>query len=197
MTTLALDAAIGGFTIAIIEDGNILVSACESQTKMQSALLLHKIDELLTVAKKNLDDITAVLYGNGPGSFTSLRIGLATLMGLFFTPLPSKVDQGKRALVFSSCSSLLLRALSMSATQSEIACYLPAGRDRVYYGELKSGHFREEVLSLSEATGRKALPAQELVDPKVFLKILKTPVFYQTQPLAQVKLNYLLAPDIG
>lgn len=189
MITLALDTALTGFSVALIENEKMLASVSEYHPKMQSAVLLKKMDELLTNANKTLGDIDRVLYGNGPGSFTSLRIGLATLMGLFALSSPS--------VLLLSCSSLLLRVLSMQKSNEGVCCYLSAGRDRVYCGEWQFNKFHEEVIALTDITARKAVPAPGLVDPEVFLKILKTPAYYQVQSLEKARLNYLLDPDIG
>lgn len=50
----------------------------------QSIFLIPKIQELLQQCQITLDDIDAIAYNQGPGSFTGLRIGLSVAMGLAY-----------------------------------------------------------------------------------------------------------------
>ena len=53
--------------------------------KTHSKTLLDKIDKLLDWTSKTLDDINEVAVSTGPGSFTGVRIAIATVKGLFFS----------------------------------------------------------------------------------------------------------------
>ncbi len=50
-----------------------------------SARLLREIEELLQRSKTQLDDVEAIAVAVGPGSFTSLRIGIAAANALAWT----------------------------------------------------------------------------------------------------------------
>mgnify|MGYP003544781952 CR=1 FL=1 len=52
--------------------------------KTHSGTLLDKIDKLLEWTSKKISDIDEVAVSNGPGSFTGVRIAIATVKGLFF-----------------------------------------------------------------------------------------------------------------
>ena len=51
----------------------------------RSQELLSVIDELLKQEKKSLKDITSIKVNPGPGSFTSLRVGVAVANALGFS----------------------------------------------------------------------------------------------------------------
>lgn len=80
---LALDCSLQSLTLALLADDQVVAEVVEPSLPQPSSLLLNKIDELLKKSGHTLSEITDVLYAFGPGSFTSLRIGLTTLQGLF------------------------------------------------------------------------------------------------------------------
>lgn len=77
MLILAFDTATDIATSALVADGEILG---ERTTRAQS--LLVDIDALLGAARLVPSDLTAIVVGTGPGSFTGTRIGLAVARGL-------------------------------------------------------------------------------------------------------------------
>jgi len=74
---LAFDTATDLATSALVADG---VTLAERTTRPQS--LLADVDALLAAAGGSPADLTAIVVGTGPGSFTGTRIGLAVARGL-------------------------------------------------------------------------------------------------------------------
>ena len=77
MLILAFDTATDLATSALVADGETLG---ERTTRPQ--LLLADVDALLLAAGVAPSDLTAIVVGTGPGSFTGTRIGLSFARGL-------------------------------------------------------------------------------------------------------------------
>jgi tRNA threonylcarbamoyladenosine biosynthesis protein TsaB len=87
MRILAIDTATMISSVAVAEqrDGNVVALAeRDSSVGTHSDSLVTLIDEALTEAGLTLNDLDAIAVGAGPGSFTGLRIGMATGKGIAF-----------------------------------------------------------------------------------------------------------------
>ena len=79
MLTLAFDTATSVATTALLEDGRVL-----GERTGLPGRLLEDVDELLTSADAEPAELERIVVGTGPGSFTSLRMGLAASRTLAF-----------------------------------------------------------------------------------------------------------------
>jgi tRNA threonylcarbamoyladenosine biosynthesis protein TsaB len=75
--TLAFDTATDVATSALVDDGEVL-----GERASRAATLLEDVDALLRQGGAHPRDLGALAVGIGPGSFTGVRIGLATARGL-------------------------------------------------------------------------------------------------------------------
>jgi tRNA threonylcarbamoyladenosine biosynthesis protein TsaB len=75
--TLAFDTATGVATSALVDDGEVLGERCS-----RAQTLLEDVDALLRQGGAHPSDLDRLAVGVGPGSFTGVRIGLATAQGL-------------------------------------------------------------------------------------------------------------------
>lgn len=80
MLTLALEGSAPSLYIAIKGD-NLLIERSIDNINHQDGLLLSKIDELLKDANASIGDVSLLVLGEGPGSFTSLRIASSLFKG--------------------------------------------------------------------------------------------------------------------
>jgi tRNA threonylcarbamoyladenosine biosynthesis protein TsaB len=77
MLILAFDTATDVATSALVDDGEVL-----GERASRAVTLLEDVDALLRQAGARTGDLQGLAVGTGPGSFTGLRVGLATARGL-------------------------------------------------------------------------------------------------------------------
>jgi tRNA threonylcarbamoyladenosine biosynthesis protein TsaB len=94
--TLVLDCSNKNTTVALVSE-NKIVDFIHEEPCNPSGHLAKFLDELLKRQNKSAADVQNVLFCRGPGSFTSLRVGLAFLKGLFW---------GSEVKYFSASSEL-------------------------------------------------------------------------------------------
>ena len=83
MRVLGIETATRAASVAVVFDGKILAESLRESPQSFSETLLPQVEEVIKVsgAFENLD---AVAVSIGPGSFTGLRIGLATAKALAY-----------------------------------------------------------------------------------------------------------------
>jgi tRNA threonylcarbamoyladenosine biosynthesis protein TsaB len=77
--TLAFDTATSVATVALVRDETVL-----GERVSRAVNVLADADALLRESGAQQRDLTALVVGIGPGSFTGLRVGLAAARGLAF-----------------------------------------------------------------------------------------------------------------
>lgn len=78
-------------SVAILEDGRLLGEYMVYHERHHSRVILKMIDGLLKSCRLGLSDIDLFAVSVGPGSFTGLRVGIATVKG-FSTALDKPVS---------------------------------------------------------------------------------------------------------
>ena len=80
MNTLIIDCS-NGLKIIVLTDGNVF-EYTDPDAKKQSDSLLDKIDQMLNKANLTINNINNIAVCVGPGSFTGIRVAIATAKGL-------------------------------------------------------------------------------------------------------------------
>lgn len=84
MLILALDSTALVGSVALCEDDHLLSEVTVNTGHTHSETLLPMVEFLLRVCGKTVDDIDLFACTSGPGSFTGVRIGAATVKGIAF-----------------------------------------------------------------------------------------------------------------
>lgn len=120
--TVAIESAIGGGSISLLRGRSEVACWLGSSNISRAEDLLANIDALLTGNGIERGQIDLVAVSAGPGSFTGIRIGLATALGLT-TGL---------GIAMSSESALMAIARSSSAAVTgDVVVAVPSGRNAV------------------------------------------------------------------
>lgn len=80
MKILSIDTSSNICTVAVLDDTNLLAQKTLDDTKNHSEKIMPVIADTLESAKLTLNDIDLIISDKGPGSFTGIRIGTATIM---------------------------------------------------------------------------------------------------------------------
>jgi tRNA threonylcarbamoyladenosine biosynthesis protein TsaB len=79
MIVLAIDTCEARGSVAVLNDGAVLRVEAHTSAEEYSSWLLAAVDLALQFAKSTVDDVDVFAVASGPGSFTGVRIGLATV----------------------------------------------------------------------------------------------------------------------
>lgn len=82
MLTLAADTSLPLLSVALLDDARILAAVALEGKGSRNEKLLPAIDWVLTECNVDRKSIDLFAVTRGPGSFTGVRIGLATMQGL-------------------------------------------------------------------------------------------------------------------
>jgi len=81
MLVLGVDSSSNAATAAVVCDGELLCEYTQNQKKTHSVKMLPMIESMLNDLEISIGDIDVFACGIGPGSFTGVRIGAATMRG--------------------------------------------------------------------------------------------------------------------
>ena len=84
MKMLSLDTSATVCTAAICEDGKLIAETTVNTGNTHSEMLLPVIENLLNITETDINEIDLFACSTGPGSFTGVRIGVATVKGLAY-----------------------------------------------------------------------------------------------------------------
>lgn len=82
MKLLTLEASSVSASVCVTEDETLLAQSFQNCGLTHSTTLLPMTEHVLQASQLSLDDIDAVAVTVGPGSFTGIRIGVATAKGI-------------------------------------------------------------------------------------------------------------------
>ena len=87
MRILALESSATAASAALCEDEKLIAQSFRDTGLTHSQTLLPMTEELLAHCGLSVSDLDLIAVAAGPGSFTGLRIGVATAKGLAWAAL--------------------------------------------------------------------------------------------------------------
>ena len=147
MKILALDSTALTASVAICEDTALLAEYTIANGNTHSETLLPMIEFALKSLSLKVSDIGLFACSVGPGSFTGVRIGAATVKGLAF-------GSGKPCAAVSTLEALAFNLVGFSGL---ICPVMNARRSQVY-----TALFRSDGKELERLTEDMAIPISEL-----------------------------------
>ena len=135
---LAIETATRAGSVAVTKGQHVLSSQMGEAAVSHSANLIEMIEQVLQEAGTTLSDVDLLAAAVGPGSFTGLRIGLATVKAL-------AVCSNRRVAGVSTLAAIA----HASGAKGQIISLLPAGRGEVF-AQLFSAE-KGSVISLDAA----------------------------------------------
>jgi tRNA threonylcarbamoyl adenosine modification protein YeaZ len=84
MRLLAVDTSTDYLSVAVMDGGKALARIHKKAPRSHSSMLMPVIDRVLKMSGTTLDELDGFCLSIGPGSFTGLRIGTATVKALAF-----------------------------------------------------------------------------------------------------------------
>lgn len=121
MRVLAIDSTTEDESVALVQGGRLLAEF-RLAAQVHSRRLLPAVEFLLASAGLGPDDLEAYAVTTGPGSFTGLRVGLATVQGL-------ALAQGAPCLGLSTLDVLAAR---IEGTADVLVALMDAQRGEVF-----------------------------------------------------------------
>ncbi len=82
MRILALDTSTAAGSAAFVENGQVTIERAGDGSRTHGERLPAELMTLLDESRVTLAEIDGFAVANGPGSFTGLRVGIATIQGL-------------------------------------------------------------------------------------------------------------------
>ena len=123
MKILALETSAAACSATLCRDGELTAQFFQNSGMTHSRNLLPMVDALLRDSGHTLEEVDVIAVAAGPGSFTGLRIGVATAKGLAWP--------GNKPC--APCSTLESMAWPLAHLEGRlIVCAMDARRQQVY-----------------------------------------------------------------
>lgn len=148
MKILALDTATENCSAALLIDGSVRTREVEL-ARGHAERILPMIDDLFFEVGIALDDLDAIAFGRGPGSFTGVRLAATVTQGLAF-------GAGLGVVPVSDLRAVAQRAFATDAALTRVLVCNDARMSEVYWGCFERGEQGLATLAGEEHVGKPA-----------------------------------------
>lgn len=159
MLILAFESSAKAASVALCRDGELVSQSMQCTALTHSRTLLPMAEDMLRNTGLSFSDVDLIACAQGPGSFTGIRIGVATVKGLAWA-------LEKPCAGVSTLEAMAWHGVSAGGC---VCSVMDARRNQVYNAlfEIKSG-------APSRLTPDRAISLSELIDD---VRKLDSPVF--------------------
>lgn len=155
---LALETSTEFGSIALLNHNETLAEICFGGGITHTERLLPALDWILKISRTPLSEIQALAVGVGPGSFSGLRIGMATVLGMAWA----------QKIPLLGVSSLKALAGNLPFFSGTVCPLIDARKGEIYWSL-----YRSENGTLSALAEEKVSPLAEILEavtlPAIFL----------------------------
>jgi tRNA threonylcarbamoyladenosine biosynthesis protein TsaB len=144
MRVLALDTTTAAGSVALVDDADLIAERCGDPSRTHAERLPGDILALVASAGATIASVDLFAVACGPGSFTGLRIGIATMQGLAFV--------GDRPMAGVSALEALAQIGCIDARPGKIV------------GAWMDAHRREVFSALYRVAGAKPFELERLAE---------------------------------
>lgn len=156
MKILTVDTSSNCSSVSLSDDATLLGECLLGEDRCNSGRLMESVSGLLQAARLTPDSLDAFAVSLGPGSFTGVRIGIATVKGL-------AIATGKPVIGFSSLAML---AMNLPFCSDQVAPMFDARKGEVYGALYRCGALPDAVVPDS------------VLSPQDFLALVKHPTIF-------------------
>ena len=149
MLILGIDTCSMSSSASVVSEDRMIATFSVNHKKTHSERIMPQIEDMLEAADISIDEIDAFAASVGPGSFTGVRIGVATVKAL-------AQAQKKPCIAVSALEGLATNALNFDGIISPI---LDARRNQVY-----NALFESNGKNITRLCADRALPLLELLE---------------------------------
>lgn len=156
MKILTIDTSTTTNSVALTVSGRLLAEYLVNPDRNHSSSLMCGLDTVLRNSGFSVDDLDAIAVSRGPGSFTGLRVGIATAKGL-------AIASGKPVVAFSSLAML---AMNLPYAAFPVCTLFDAKKNEVYAALYRCSALPESLV------------AECVVPPVDFLAQIRVPTMF-------------------
>jgi tRNA threonylcarbamoyladenosine biosynthesis protein TsaB len=152
-TILAIETSSDACSVAVSHNG-LIQETFIVQPREHNRILLPMVEELLRGQRLTMQDIDALTFGAGPGSFTGLRLSASVVQGLAFAACKPVIPISSLAALAYSAGAYLNRD-----TPQTLVTVMDARLQDVYFAVFRYAHG-----SLTRLKADALLPATHVAD---------------------------------
>lgn len=197
---LGIDTSTDACSVALLLPSGEIIERFEATGRQHSQLVLPMVDEILSKAGYELNQLDAIAVTRGPGSFTGVRIGISVAQGLAF-------GADLRVISVSTLAAIAWGALDRENQIALVA--IDARMEEVYFGAYARGENGIELLGEEKVCTPKEVVLPEGVEVESIIavgngwqeyaallpkfsgvKILEQPIFNHPRASSVVALGY-------